>query len=382
MLKVNGHKLIKNIKEIIDPQFIFFYFQQNDWTFGKRIFILQNELILYEKNENHSIEAWSLYTNKRLFYIPNTFRLVGIINENEICYLSIKKDYTNNEKMLLFNILNYEEKESRQYRLNSLSFYPEYVYKIKDNILAFVNQDKFYSFNLSDGKEGSIFNYTIHKRITKLHINYDINKMHKIERIIGKETKIEKINDKYLLISNYIPTIFNIETMQIQTYYEPKISLCCPKGGVLHPTLYYIDMVEGILYEKFPQNKNKDNIKLLSVSFFDSDWIFELFNYEIMKYLTKSVSEVYSIVKYKNGELIFASLLWYISIYNGRNGNLYQQIFNPGIKENYISNNYFIFRDLSGIGKYEIKYEDIINSNNNDKIDNTGYSLTNLCIII
>lgn len=376
---VKSHELVDNVKEIINPKFIYFYSQQNDWTFGKRIFILQNKLIVFEKQDNHSIEAWDLYTNKRSFSIPISFKLLGII-EKDICYLSIKRDFINKENMLLFNMLNYEEKESRQYRLNSLSFYPEYVYQIKDNILAFVNQDKFYSFNLSNGKEGSTFNYNIHKRITKLSLNYDRNKMHKVERIIGKETKIEKINDKYLLISNYIPTIFNTETMQMQTYYYPKVNFPTRKGAVLHPTLYYIDMVEGTLYEKFPQNKNRNNIKLLSVSFFDSDWIFELFNFRVLKYLSQREDEVYSVVKYKNGELIFVSILWYIKIYNGRNGNLYQTIITPGIKENYICNNFFIFRDLTGIGKYKIRFED--NTTNKDNTVNTSYSLTNLCVIV
>lgn len=345
--------------KIIDRERILLYSTLND-SYGKKIFSITKNMIVFENVQRQCIEVWNILTNKRKFAQLDIFKLIGVLNERDICYLTLQKENNNQEEVLMFVILNSENLDVKEYKLNSNSFYPEFVFSINKNILGFGNQDKIYSFDLTNGKESSIFEYAIYKRLGKINKHYGRNED---EKMIGRFYKVEKINDKLLLISNYVPMIFNIETMQIQSYYEPVKVIDFHKGTIFRPNFYFINMEEGLVFNKLTNKINKKKIKILWISFFDGDYFFELFNYKCLQKINKSQDIVYNIIKYNNGEFILTSIKGYVTIHNGKTGDILQTVMYRRVFEHYIFNNYFIVRDSEGVKRAELHFENYIKDN-------------------
>ena len=224
--------------KIIDSERILLYSTFKD-TYGKRIFSITKNMIVFENVLLKCIEVWNISMNKRKFAQLDIFKLIGVLNERDICYLTLKKENNNQDDVLMFIILNSENLEVKEYKLNSTTVYPEFVYQINKDILLFGNQDKMYSFDLRNGKESTLFEYTIYKRIGRINKHYGNIEN---EKMLGKFYKVEKLNEQLLLISNYVPMIFNIKTMQIQSYIEPIKVIDFTKGTIYRPNFYFINI--------------------------------------------------------------------------------------------------------------------------------------------
>lgn len=349
--------------KIIDSERILLYSTFKD-TYGKRIFSITKNMIVFENVLLKCIEVWNISMNKRKFAQLDIFKLIGVLNERDICYLTLKKENNNQDDVLMFIILNSENLEVKEYKLNSTTVYPEFVYQINKDILLFGNQDKMYSFDLRNGKESTLFEYTIYKRIGRINKHYGNIEN---EKMLGKFYKVEKLNEQLLLISNYVPMIFNIKTMQIQSYIEPIKVIDFTKGTIYRPNFYFINMEEGRIFPKLTKNIDRKKIKILWIGFFDSDYFFELFNYKLIKTLNKSEDMLYNIIKYNNGEFIIRSYKGHLFIYNGRTGDILQTIKFYRIFEHYIFDNYLILRDSEGVSKSELHFENYDNIDKKSK---------------